>query len=339
MILTRIYDVTLNVTNPINFCTNKKAHVLIELNNYYTNKCFMGSFIIEILDILQMSSCRIVSSNSTANATIDVKFSAKVFVLSTWDILVGIEIEKNSSLVTGKYKQDSMVIHVSFTPTNLQANMLNIGQIVPVRVVKSIHRPKESDISVAAVLLTCDRKNVYYKVKGEISKQYLPDIQELLSKIITELNRRKEITKKNILMFFESLLYSYRDCPASAVTRIDNHDTEWEGPTKAEPAKAELNKADEPKGKLFTIFDLLGMDLTGYWTRPLNVCRSSPFVSMTATKPAEYFLTAPHLLVTEFMTNILTFLVATRELTETYDDALIKSHENIWNIMRKNQSL
>lgn len=325
MILTRIFDVTLNITNPINFCTNKRSHVLIELNNYYANKCFMGSYIMEILDVLQMSSCRIISSNSTANGTIDVKFLAKVFILNSWDILVGVEIEKNHLFITGKYKKDNMTIRVIFNPTNIQSTILNIGQLVPVRVVQAVHRPKEPDISVAAVVLTCDKKSEYFRVKGEVSKQYLPECNTLLTAITEELEKRKELmkTKKKNILFFESLLYTYKNCPNSNITVIKPN-LEWEGPH-------DITKTSN------SIFELLNMDLTGYWTRPLYVCRSSPFVSTTQDKPAEYRLTSPHIMVIDFMNNMLTFLIAIRELTEKYDDTLIESHANIWNIMKNNQ--
>ena len=102
MILEKIFDVTLNINNPINFCTNKKHYILIELNNLYTNKCFMGSYIIEILEVLQSSSCRIINTNSSGDGIIDVRFLANVFILNSWDALIGVEIEKYQSLIVGK---------------------------------------------------------------------------------------------------------------------------------------------------------------------------------------------------------------------------------------------
>lgn len=326
MILEKIFEVTLNVNNPINFCTNTKHHVIIELNNIYVNKCYLGTYIIDIIDILQISSCRIITTNSSSNGIIDVKFSAKVFKLSYLDILVGIEIEKNQSLITGKYKKPKLTIDVIFKPTNIQSNLLALGQLVPIRVIKAIHKPRESKIAVAAVLLTCDKKIQAYRVKGEINKSAIPDIQFLFNKIREELNLRKNIDK-NVLMFFESLLWSYNNIPSSTeVIPFDNE--QWEGP-----------KVDKKDLNTVNIFDTLNMNLTGFWSRPLLLFRSCPLLVQSQEKPDyEYELSAPHLIILEFAKNILTTLTAIREFTEVYNTPeIIKKHENIWNIMRQSQ--
>ena len=322
MLLEKVFEVTLNINNPINFCTNKIQHALTELNNIYANKCYMGSYIIDIIEILQISSCKIVNTNSSSSGIIDVKFSANVFILNTWDLLIGVEVEKNQSLIVGKYKKQNLNIDVTFKPTNIQANTLTVGQKVPVRVIKAIHKPKENKIAVAAVLLTCDRKSISYRVKGEISKQSIPEIQLLFNNILSELKLRSTLDK-NKLMFFESLIYSYKVLPKK-IEKVNTGDLYWEGPHNNSMSTV-------------NIFDTLSMDLTGFWTKPLSICRSSPLITVTQEKPTEYILTAPHLMIIEFAKNILNFLIAIREFTETYSEAEIKSHENIWNMMRHTQ--
>lgn len=79
------------------------------------------------------------------------------------------------------------------------------------------------------------------------------------------------------------------------------------------------------------------MDLTGFWTRPLTICRSSPLLTITQDKPTDYILTAPHLMIIEFAKNILTFLIAIREFSEVYTPDRILSHDNIWNMLRHAQ--
>lgn len=322
MIVDKIFDVTLNIVNPINFCTNKKQHILIELNNLYVNKCYMGSYIMDIIDVLQSSTCRITNTNSSGNGSIDVKFSAKVFILNAWDILVGVKIEKNQSLIVGKYENSNLIIDVTFKPTNIQASSLTVGQLIPVRVIKAIHKPRENKIAIAAVLLTCDRKVVTYRVKGEISKSALPEIQLLFNNIIDELKLRTMIDK-SIITFFESLIYSYRTMDSTSV-KIDISDTHWEG-----PKTNILNTVN--------IFDTINSDLTGFWSRPLQICRSSPLLVISQDKPTDYILTAPHLMIIEFAKNILIFLKAVRECSELYTPDIINSHENIWNMMRSVQ--
>lgn len=324
MLLEKVFEVTININNPINFCINKRQHVFTELNNIYVNKCYMGSYIIDIIDILQISSCRIINTNSSGNGIIDIKFLANVFILNTWDILIGVEVKKNQSLIVGEYKKNNLIIDVTFKPTNIHANSLTMGQFTPVRVIKSIHKPKENRIAVAAVLLTCDKKALIYRVKGEISKSALPEIQLLFDNIITELKLRTNIDKDK-LIFFESLIYSYKKM-SKTLEKISVNDIYWEGP-----------KNNMIEHNMVNIFDTVNMDLTGFWSRPLEICRSSPMLTVSQEKPTEYLLTAPHLMIIEFAKNILTFLVAIREFNEVYNDELISSHDNIWNMMRNTQ--
>lgn len=323
MILDKIFEVTLNINNPINFCINKKQNIIVELNNIYTHKCYMGAYILEIIDILQSSSCRIVNTNSSGTGILDVKFLASVYILNSWDILVGVEIEKNQSLLIGRYKKRNLVIDVTFKPTNIQSSLLNIGQLVPVRVIKAIHKPRDNKIAVASVLLTCDRKAIVYRVRGEILKSALPEIEMLFNSIEEELRYRQNINL-NALLFFESLLYSYKNMP-NDTEKITFGQTYWEGP------KCSFN--------CINILDTLNMDLTGFWSRPLNICKSSPFLTKIQDKPTEYVLTAPHLMIIEIAKNILTFLTAIREFTEVYPDEPnnTSSNFNIWNIMRHAQ--
>lgn len=322
MLIEKVFEVTININNPINFCTNKLHHTLTELNNIYVNKCYMGSYIIDIISILQISSCKIVNTNSSANGIIDVKFLANVFILNSWDILIGVEVDKTQSLIVGKYKKPNLIIDVTFKPTNIQANSLMVGQLTPVRIIKAIHKPKESRIAIAAVLLTCDRKAITYRVKGEISKTAIPEIMLLFNNIKEELNLRSTIKIESI-MFFESLVYSYRKM-SNDTERIEFDDVYWEGP--------KTNITDR-----INIFNTLNIDLTGFWSRPLGICRSSPLITVSQEKPVEYVLTAPHLMIIELAKNMLTFLVAIREFNEIYTPDLIVSHENIWNMMRHAQ--
>jgi len=298
---------------------------MTELNNIYVHKCYSGSYIINIIDILQISSCRIVNTNSSGNGIIDVRFLANVFILNSWDILIGVEVEKNQSLLVGKYKKPNLIMDVTFKPTNIQSNSLLIGQFAPVRVVKAIHKPTESKIAVAAVLLTCDRKTISYRVRGEILKSALPEIQFIFDNIIKELDLRHKIKKESIT-FFESLIYSYKTMD-SKTEKIQFNKEYWEGPKNSIPNNF----------KSINIIDTLSMDVTGFWSRPLGICRSSPLISVTQEKPTEYILTAPHIMIIDFAKNILNFLIAIREFNEMYTPELIISHENIWNMMRHAQ--
>ena len=329
MLLERVFEVTLNINNPINFIANKHHNILTDLNNIYANKCYQGSYIIKINNIIQTSSCRIINSNSSASGIIDVKFSATVSMISRWDILIGVEIVKNQSLVVGLYKRNGMEISATIKPTHLHANTLTVGQLVPVRVIEAAHKPKTNQIAVAGVLLTCDTAANIYRVKGEIQKSFMPEIELLLNNIKEELKLRAELmlTKKNEVMFFESLLYSLKGTTKETEKIKIDKDHIYEGP---------VNNIE--KTNVVNIFDIINKDMTGYWTRPLGLYRSSPLMQLSTEKPETYILTAPHILIIEYAKQILSFLICIREFVEIYKTPeLIKSHENIWLMMRAKQ--
>ena len=342
MLIEKTYDATIVTDNPINFCINKEHHVLIEIRRNYLYKCFDGAFITKINKILQISSCRIISTNSSANGQVDVRFLADVYVLNSWDILIGVEIERSQSLIIGKYKKDYIEIDNTFKPTNIQTNTLQLKQLLPVRVVKSIHQPKHSQISAAGILLTCDKNIIIYKPalthktskhkNGELyNLSSFTDINIITDKINAELILRSEMfkTKKYEILFFESLLYSYKATTKDTELIKGSNEIDYEGP---------INNIGGINAK--NIFDVLqnGLDMNGYWSRPLGIYRSSPLIAFTSEKPEEYILLLPDLIIQEFAKSILNYLVAIRELVETYNTPeLIKSHENVWNMMRLQQ--
>lgn len=55
MIDQKIFETTLNIDDPTNFCTNVEAHLLKELENIYVGKCFKNSFILNITGVIQRS--------------------------------------------------------------------------------------------------------------------------------------------------------------------------------------------------------------------------------------------------------------------------------------------
>lgn len=326
MIFEKVFETTIFVINPINFCINKRQHVLKELNNNYLYKCYLGAFILEILDILQMSSCKIISSNSSGHGTIDIKFLAKIYVLNAWDILIGINIEKNQSLLVGKYKKNNLNIDIIFKPTHIQSSNINIKQLLPVRIIETYHKPKSNQITASGILLTCDRKSIFYKVRGEVSRNTYEKLNIILFKIKEELIHRNElmITKKNEILFFEKLLYSYKNnIDEKTINVVD--DITYTG----------LIPNDD---NLKNIFNIINIDLTGYWCRPLNISKSSPLILFTNDKPEEYVIANPYILLMDIAKNILNYLIAIREFIEVYNTKeLIASHENIWNMMRQAQ--
>ena len=80
-----------------------------------------------------------------------------------------------------------------------------------------------------------------------------------------------------------------------------------------------------------------GGDVSGSWSRPTNVPRSSPIVAFdsSAGSDASTNLISTTMVFEELLKNMYTYLKATRELTASFDESMIISHENIWASMAK----
>jgi len=332
MFLNRYFEISLYINNPVSFCINKRQNVLIELENNYVGKCFQGSYINNIIDIVQISNCRINNVSLENNGIIDVKFYAQIFIVNKWDIIIGAHIVKNQSLLISVYKKDELEIDITFIPTTVTANTIMIGQMVPIRTIEAFHKAKTNKIAVAGIILTCDVKSeIYRNTTNEINKTYLPEIQLLLDNIKQELVLREELIKDNKekLIFFEKLLYSYKSSSNSTKKYKSIKDiNDYEG--------LDIDLSNEANN----IFDIMHnyKHMSGYWHRPLKLSRSSPFILFTTNKPSSYKIAPFHVIIIEFAKQILSFLTAVRELVETYNtNELINSHENIWNMMRVKQ--
>lgn len=328
MIFERIFEATLYVNNPISFCVNKLNNVTIEIENNYVNKCYQGSYIIKLNEILQTSSCRISNVSLTNNGVIDVKFSAMICVINKWDIIVGARIIENKSIIVGVYKDNGMEVGITIKPTTILSSSILLGQILPVRTIKALHKTKTNQIAMAGIVLTCDVKADVYKVTGELNKSYLPEINVILDSIKIELKNRMDLlkTQKDKVLYFEKLLYSYKQSSTELSTSVIVDKLTY---TSFNTGITE---------DIVNIFEMINKNMIGYWHRPLTICRSSPVVVYTTIKPTQYVRSLPHIIIIDFAKHILSFLIAVRELVETYNTPeLIASHENIWNIMRSKQ--
>lgn len=324
----RVFNVTLLIVNPISFCVNKMNNIMIELKNQYENKCFQGTYIINIINIVQTSSCKIINTNASAQATIDVKFLASIFILDEWEILIGSKIDKNNSIIICVYNNYGMNIITTFKPTTINSHLFTINQYIPLRIIKARHKPKTNQIATIGILLTCDTKAEVYYVEGEINKNYMFEMIRLLDKIKLELQRRDDIYSKNKdrILFFEKLLYSYKDIKSSPeIYNIVDQITYTNYAVKF----------DNPLLNIFNIFD---KNLTGYWYRPLSMFRSCPYIIHKLSYEGNYISIPPHTMVIEFLKQIYSFLHTISDMTELYNtDELINTHENIWLMMRLKQ--
>ena len=354
----KVFDVTVNVANPINFCADKDRHLMAELRNTYEGRCYKGAFIIEIKSIIRQGACHVQRTNGSGGGYIDVHFLAEVTIFSSWDILTGVEVVSHQQMVVGIYKgaPDRAALVAAGAPPSRVVVILSaskavetiaVKQLIPVRVSLAQHPPMQSQAAVFATLLVCDQAAPAYRLAGEdavLDAAAGVALEPMLAAVDRELAARAELvaTRRADLWFFELLLHAHPHVPGGtdqAVACAGGH--VWDGP----PTPAGVPAGAPAQNVLDLVRRVVAGEsvrVAGTWSRPLALYRSSPLAAVAARAPPAGWAPAVDstavVVFAEFLKNILDFLAATRELTEVYHTReLIGAHMNIWSVMRAAQ--
>lgn len=335
MISEKQFETTIETKNPVAFTVSKKENILIKLNERFLNKCYGNSFILSIKKIVYTSEvkCRLLGGISY----IDVSFIAIVSYIKIWDIIIGAKIGTKMELSVDNdngedtyfsaIKDDNEEVNILIKPVNLNSSVKE-GQMVPLRIIDVKHVPLSRSIVICGVLLTCDEDILTYKVEGKV--EFNDIIRILIDTIVQQYKKRDALidaSQNNApkIKFFESLVYYKKTLEEGKgkYFEIDNN-------------LNYLNFGSESNVNLLSIKD--GDDMTGYWVRPATVCKSSPFAKKMDEYKSDNFhsLSATKLYI-DMLNNVYQYVTAINNFLYYYDDNLIQSHLNIWNMMRSKQ--
>lgn len=348
----KVFDVTLNVANPIDFCADKGKHVLTALRQGYVGRCFKGAFIVGVKEIRAISSCHILDTGAGGEGYVDVQFLAEVAVFCRWDILVGVEILSHQQMVVGNYEESlpAAEANVKAVVTLLASpavTAISVGQMVSVRAMMVEHTPMKEYAAIVGTLLTCDQAAPVYRLRGVLDQASQAELSPILSAIDVELRARETLVRDREpdVRFFELLLYHYRGgaTPGSQSVESFGDSPAWSGPAFRAPAEegVEMKNVLEIAKRAVSGESVL---VAGLWSRALNIYRSSPLAARAAELPARWTAEpvdeTPRVVFTEFLKNILDFLTAVRRMAELYNTReLIDAHRSIWMAMGSAQKL
>ena len=369
MLYEKVISGTVNVHNPVHFCTDKRRHLLAELRNKYVGRCFMGAYILGVKEILDSGACHIVRTNGSGEGYVDVRFLAEVAAFGRWDILTGVEIVSRQQMLVGVYGGDAAgaagaADAAGAAPASCKARavvsvlaskaveVIAVGQKIPIRVVLAQHAPMQPQASIVGALLVCDQTAPAYRLRGALDRSARAELAPMLAAVELELEARAALVRdrRADLWFFEILLYAYREnaargagdggAGAGAGAAAWKDGPVWEGPR---PLRAVEDGAEAVSALDVVRRAVAGenVPVAGVWSRSLALYRSSPLVAVArGAAPAAWAVVdgAPRAAFAEFLKNILDFLVATRELVEVYSSReLIDKHLNLWGVMRAAQ--
>jgi hypothetical protein len=214
------------------------------------------------------------------------------------------------------------------------------GQYIPIKVEQSSYDPFKKSIAVSGSLLHCDTVVTVYKTSGMLLKDHAKELLYKVNVIKKELESREEMFKagSESIMFFELLFYSFRNNKKDVV-EIKSKNFSWKGPAQVRAVQNAVNLLDLIKD--VADGSATGIDVTGYWFRPLELYRSCPLAVKAPSVPAEMeervVEQPPHVVMAELL-NSMIIIKTIRELSEHFNtkDKFI-SHKNIWKVIQNYQ--
>lgn len=364
------FIVSILIVDPMNpnLSTNKENYILSILNEKYVGKCYNGAFIIKIDNIINISSCSIITTNLECNGNINVQFVAKVRIFYPGEFIAGVHIKKTQLSILGDYTEDTddgiiktyimIPMGVKFEPSPLKHSILSIkeNQRIPMRIIDVYHKCANSNPAIGATLLVCDQKYYKYIITSPLSKNINTLIMPLMERIETEMQLRNSITDPDIqqnILFFESLLYSYQIDAKSAkkITIPSEKFPQWSGLDQIASGSVS-SSSSSGSGHQINILDFAysiiegSVDsVIGTWSRPLFIAKSSPMAIYEAdiTEIRDDITLEegnPDTVFIRYLKDILDYLTIIRKMSEYYtDNAMIMAHKNIWDAMREVQKI
>ena len=377
---------TFVIRNPMdpNFSKNKKKYIMNILNSKFVDHCHGGCLIIKIKQIDEISMCEIINSNLSGSGQVNVKFTAYVKSFYNGELICYVQILKTSPFIIGNYRDIIKItssesseeefevqatvslqygVNMGTIPLEKTISSIRESQFVPMRIIQCLHKCLETRVGIVGELIMCDQRYNKYIVTSPITELGMYNIYLILYEIREELTLRSNILEnldeniKNNILYFESLLYSYKyDTKQLSIDKLSidklnqiesKHYPIWWG---LHP----MTIGETNNGEVINLLDYFSKEspnVIGMWSRPLHLFKSSPMAVFepipntsemaSETSGQKYDILEEgksDVVFITFFKNMLDSLKIIRKMSELYNtDALLKSHQNLWDGMKSVQ--
>lgn len=329
------FTVTLDVSDPIRFETDRENNALLQVRDVYQGRCYRGKYIIEVTHVKKISRCRINQVGVIGGGTVTVSFVAQCSRLHGGDAIAGMRILKRQQILVGQAIMPAGRDEEPATLTMINPNeSIAEHQILPVRIIEIQYSPLQTEPSAVAELLTCRAKEKVWVVADEVAtpraaKTQGRIIDSLCSQLAEVLEERDRLlgTKglAEVRTFFGNRLKTYRnETPLPAHFRerpLANIDDVQKWAAELKPGTV--------------------------WTRPLEkafdwegVCEVA---AGDAAHPASSEGRAPSgapssAIVSTVLCEVLNSVQVLNDLAQIFNDqTLVEKHINVWKLMQARQ--
>lgn len=326
MIDTRVIATKIDIDSPYNISLYKDEALKELISNKFKGKCFQGIFITEVIGIKNRSAITMTA----LNGSIDVEFIAKGLYLPDNSIISGVEITLASEFIAGeiKYLVDDNLVSIATVYLNdeISTEILNVGNVVPIRVLASRYPPMSNKITLMGELLTCDLEEQIFNVENNITEENKQTITMLKQEIDIELKIRSGRSEEDLekILNFDRLLHSFN----TTGQKLKNVNfSGW------------IGKEIPNKDGIVDILsiDIDSFDFTGQWSKSLDIYLSSPLVRKLSDTPEETTTETSGIFIISVLETALSYLKITKEMATSYDEELFNKNLVVWKSMEKRQ--
>ena len=338
----REFTVTIAVADPIDFACGVDAHVRRALADEYVGACHMGSLVLAVEDVLEVSDVALVAADGAARGVVNVRWRASAVTYGPGDVVASAKLLEAAphpvaasapTLPTadGRGRITGAPVAVCLTSGARAAltAALAPGAVFAARVRLAHHTPRDREAVVYAEVLAADDAVGAIAARGGIGPGDAAALAPLLAAVDAERAARSAAPAlAGARAFFDGLLH------AGGVA----------GDGGTEPASA-----PPPPGGDGETIDVVEWaraairgsraDAGGVWSRPLRLARGGPLV-VRAPRGSPADAEAPAAtLIADFLRAIAGWLAAGRALAEAYPDEAARAPQRaLWAAMRARQT-
>jgi hypothetical protein len=146
MIITKVYETTITVENPILF-SSRYTNIIAYIKNEFEGKCFKSSLILSIREIIKCSDCVISQNDMFARGSVDVCFKASALIYSPGEIIHNCKIVKKESGMIFAINENCNIYILQLSAHKL-AQSYKLGQYISIIVKGSLYSTFKSEISI-----------------------------------------------------------------------------------------------------------------------------------------------------------------------------------------------
>jgi hypothetical protein len=327
----KVFPATVDIDNVHEYGIGPKEFLINALNERYSGRCFLGEYIIKVIDIEQMGPCLINKTNLYGNAYVDLKFKASVMYIAPGDMMPAVEIRLTEPAYYGRYSYNVGSARIAVAVDAIPKRDFKVGWFMPVCINVVSKQPLMDTTNVSGSLI-CPRYFInstkIWRIPDDLSTL---NSEVIIAKLFGNIKAEIDIRSQFDYTFFENLFYARK-------TGKHDEDASWLTYTGGPMWKG--TKAVKLDGKLVSALEFVNqaiknqtVNLAGVWTRPIEIHRSSPMFMKLPDSTEGAVLTSANVMMAEILTEIFEVLTLIRHMSMFYKKEIIDSQKALWLIM------